>query len=152
MSHENKSWHTEKAKRWGIVLNFHFLYPYHFYKNTLRERSLPKSMMKLRLKSRLMANLSSQAFFNGYPWKLNPLQPWGTKKPTPVHSSSFSSALWGQWFCPAQNHLGTHRHFFIIFKAFSVGPRAMQYHWSPMAFWTVHLLWVLCFDRGERKA
>lgn len=88
-------------------------------------------MTKLRLKSPLMANLSSQAFFNAYPWKLNPLQPWERKKPTPVHSSPFSSALWGQWFCPAQNPPGTHHHFFIIFKAFSVGPELCSTTGAP---------------------
>lgn len=44
-----------------IIFIFQFLYTYHFCKNTLRERSLPKSMMKLWIMSLLTANLSSQA-------------------------------------------------------------------------------------------
>lgn len=40
-----------------------------------------------------MANLSSQAFYNGYPWKWNSQQLWERKEPLLVHSSSLSSAL-----------------------------------------------------------
>lgn len=45
--------HTDKR----IIFIFQFLYTYHVCKNTLRERSLLKSVMKLWIKSLLMANL-----------------------------------------------------------------------------------------------
>lgn len=45
--------HTDKR----IILIFQFLYTYHFCKDTLRERSLLKSVMKLRIKSLLTVKL-----------------------------------------------------------------------------------------------
>lgn len=139
----------KQTDRWLLLF-------FNFYTLTTSAKILllPKSMMKLWIKSLLMANLSSQAFYNGYPWKWNSQQLWERKEPLLVHSSSLSSALRRRvasglaWQRATQD---MPQFLKIIFKVISAQTRVMQYHGASTAFWTVPLSWDLRFFREESK-
>jgi len=61
----------------------------------------------------------------------------------------------GEWpaVLPNRRHpQDTSTFFFILFKAFSAGIRAIQYHCISIAFSTVPLPWAFCFFREKRSA